>query len=161
MRIRLFITSIILLSILFSCSSNEYDETLTSVLNKSELSTIQNNNQSKSGESELDPFLSVEFLPNSTARYLITEQLANLDFPIDAIGETNQINGSINFDENGKIIQQNSTIIVNVNSLKINPSKRLTTPADLASIISLIGLSEKTWMTGNTIRVDGGEDITG
>ena len=47
------------------------------------------------------------------------------------------------------------------NSLKINPSKRLTTPADLASIISLIGLSEKTWMTGNTIRVDGGEDITG
>ena len=47
------------------------------------------------------------------------------------------------------------------NSLKINPSKRLTTPADLASIISLIGLSEETWMTGNTIRVDGGEDITG
>ena len=47
------------------------------------------------------------------------------------------------------------------NTLKINPSKRLTTPSDVASIISLIGLSEKTWMTGNTIRVDGGEDITG
>ena len=47
------------------------------------------------------------------------------------------------------------------NTLKINPSKRLTIPEDLASIISLIGLSEKTWMTGNTIRVDGGEDITG
>ena len=47
------------------------------------------------------------------------------------------------------------------NTLKINPSKRLTIPQDLASIISLIGLSEKTWMTGNTIRVDGGEDITG
>ncbi len=47
------------------------------------------------------------------------------------------------------------------NTLKINPSKRLTTPSDLASIISLIGLSENTWMTGNTLRVDGGEDITG
>tara|TARA_B100000700_G_scaffold141438_1_gene157406 strand:- start:621 stop:1397 length:777 start_codon:yes stop_codon:yes gene_type:complete len=47
------------------------------------------------------------------------------------------------------------------NTLKINPSKRLTTPEDVASIIKLIGLSENTWMTGNTIRVDGGEDITG
>ena len=110
--------TVFVLSVLFSCSSNEDDETLSSVSSKSEISTIQNNNHAKSGESELDPFLTVEFLPNSTARYLITEQLANLDFPIDAIGETNQINGSINFDENGKIIQQNSTIIVNVNSLK-------------------------------------------
>ena len=27
--------------------------------------------------------------------------------------------------------------------------------------IGMIGLSENTWLTGNTIRVDGGEDITG
>ena len=47
------------------------------------------------------------------------------------------------------------------NTLKINPSKRLTTPEDVSSIIKLIGLSENTWMTGNIIRVDGGEDITG
>ena len=47
------------------------------------------------------------------------------------------------------------------NTLKINPSKRLTTPEDLSKIISMIGLSENTWMTGNTIRVDGGEDIAG
>ena len=47
------------------------------------------------------------------------------------------------------------------NTLKINPSKRLTTPEDLSKIISMIGLSEETWMTGNTIRVDGGEDIAG
>ena len=106
MRVKFFITLIILLSVLFSCSSNEDDETLSSVSSKSEISTIQNNNHAKSGESELDPFLSVEFLPNSTARYLITEQLANLDFPIDAIGETNQINGSINFDENGKLFSR-------------------------------------------------------
>ena len=44
---------------------------------------------------------------------------------------------------------------------KINPGKRLTIPEDVAEIINLIGLSENSWMTGNTIRVDGGEDITG
>jgi NAD(P)-dependent dehydrogenase (short-subunit alcohol dehydrogenase family) len=47
------------------------------------------------------------------------------------------------------------------NTLNINPSKRLTTPEDLSKIILMIGLSENTWMTGNTIRVDGGEDIAG
>lgn len=46
-------------------------------------------------------------------------------------------------------------------SLKNNPSKRLTVPEDIAQVICMIGLSEYTWMSGNTIRVDGGEDITG
>ena len=46
-------------------------------------------------------------------------------------------------------------------SLIINPSKRLTTPEDVAHYIKIIGLSNNTWMTGNTIRIDGGEDITG
>ena len=40
-----------------------------------------------------------------------------------------------------------------------NPGGRLTTPADVASAIAAL-MSEKThWMTGNVIRVDGGEDI--
>ena len=46
-------------------------------------------------------------------------------------------------------------------TLAINPSKRLTTPSDIAKVVSLIGLSSNTWMTGNVIRVDGGEDIVG
>ena len=46
-------------------------------------------------------------------------------------------------------------------ALNINPGKRLTVPEDVADIINLIGLSENSWLTGNTIRVDGGEDITG
>ena len=46
-------------------------------------------------------------------------------------------------------------------TLKINPSRRLTIPEDVAKVIRLLGLSENTWLTGNTIRVDGGEDITG
>ncbi len=42
-----------------------------------------------------------------------------------------------------------------------NPGGRLTTPQDVASAIAAL-MSEKTyWMTGNVIRVDGGEDIVG
>ena len=48
-----------------------------------------------------------------------------------------------------------------INAKKINPGKRLTVPSDIAKFIALIGLSNNTWMTGNNIRVDGGEDITG
>ena len=40
-----------------------------------------------------------------------------------------------------------------------NPGGRLTTPQDVAETISAL-MSDKTqWMTGNVIRVDGGEDI--
>ena len=46
-------------------------------------------------------------------------------------------------------------------ALQVNPGKRLTLPTDVAEIIANIGLSSNTWITGNTIRVDGGEDITG
>ena len=42
-----------------------------------------------------------------------------------------------------------------------NPGKRLTLPEDIAKTVVNIGLSDDTWMTGNTIRVDGGEDISG
>jgi NAD(P)-dependent dehydrogenase (short-subunit alcohol dehydrogenase family) len=42
-----------------------------------------------------------------------------------------------------------------------NPHGRLTTPADVAACIGVL-VSEKTyWMTGNTIRVDGGEGSVG
>ena len=46
-------------------------------------------------------------------------------------------------------------------ALKLNPGNRLTVPEDVAKIIALLGLSENSWLTGNTIRVDGGGDITG
>lgn len=42
-----------------------------------------------------------------------------------------------------------------------NPSGRLTTPTDIADYISLISKSSNSWMTGNVIRIDGGEDIIG
>jgi len=46
-------------------------------------------------------------------------------------------------------------------SIQKNPSKRLTKPQDIAHIVSMIAQSSNSWMTGNIIRVDGGEDIVG
>jgi enoyl-[acyl-carrier protein] reductase III len=40
-----------------------------------------------------------------------------------------------------------------------NPGGRLTTPQDVASAISALMDDRTQWMTGNVIRVDGGEDI--
>ena len=42
-----------------------------------------------------------------------------------------------------------------------NPHKRITTPEDVSAFISLLADYNASWMTGNIIRVDGGEDITG
>ena len=42
-----------------------------------------------------------------------------------------------------------------------NPSGRLTTPQDIADYIALLSNSNNSWMTGNVIRIDGGEDIIG
>ena len=47
------------------------------------------------------------------------------------------------------------------NAIKNNPHKRLTQPSDIADFIETLISYESSWMTGNIIRVDGGEDITG
>lgn len=41
-----------------------------------------------------------------------------------------------------------------------NPSGRVTEPADIAKAIIGLSLDDSNWVTGNTINVDGGEDIT-
>ena len=50
-------------------------------------------------------------------------------------------------------------IMIN-NALKINPHKRLTSPEDIADVIEMFVSYESSWMTGNIINVDGGENIT-
>jgi len=42
-----------------------------------------------------------------------------------------------------------------------NPGGRLTTPQDVAYAIAQLADPENTWMTGNVIGIDGGEDIAG
>ena len=44
-------------------------------------------------------------------------------------------------------------------ALQRNPQGRLTTPQDIAGLIIDIYKNDLTWMTGNVIRVDGGENI--
>jgi enoyl-[acyl-carrier protein] reductase I len=44
-------------------------------------------------------------------------------------------------------------------SLKRNPSGRLTTPRDVAEAVYLLTRPEAAWITGNIIRVDGGESL--
>lgn len=46
-------------------------------------------------------------------------------------------------------------------TLALNPGGRLTTPADVANAIACLAQAGTQWMTGNIIRVDGGEDIVG
>ena len=46
-------------------------------------------------------------------------------------------------------------------SINTNPHKRLTTTDDVADFVELLVNYESSWMTGNIIRLDGGEDITG
>ena len=40
-----------------------------------------------------------------------------------------------------------------------NPGGRLTQPGDVASILVALSRSESAWMTGNVLRIDGGEDL--
>lgn len=54
-------------------------------------------------------------------------------------------------------IPQNEELIKFV--LHKNPSKRLTTPEDVGKAIAALCNKDLYWMTGNVIRVDGGEDI--
>jgi NAD(P)-dependent dehydrogenase (short-subunit alcohol dehydrogenase family) len=42
-----------------------------------------------------------------------------------------------------------------------NPYKRLTTPEDVANAIVALSVANTSWVTGNVIGVDGGEDIVG
>ena len=43
---------------------------------------------------------------------------------------------------------------------KNNPHNRITLPSDIADVIEILHSYQSSWMTGNIIKVDGGEDIT-
>jgi enoyl-[acyl-carrier protein] reductase III len=43
--------------------------------------------------------------------------------------------------------------------LTSNPGKRLTTPEDVADLLVALSQCASSWMTGNILRIDGGEDL--
>lgn len=45
-------------------------------------------------------------------------------------------------------------------ALLSNPGGRLTNPKDVADVVVALSLCESSWLTGNVIGIDGGEDIT-
>lgn len=46
-------------------------------------------------------------------------------------------------------------------TMSVNPHGELTTPRKVADAIAALAVSGTRWMTGDVIRVDGGEDIAG
>jgi polyisoprenoid-binding protein YceI len=60
----------------------------------------------------------------SMARYLVNEQLARMNSPIDAIGETDQVEGAIVFSADGSVDSAKSKITVDMASLKSDSDRR-------------------------------------
>jgi len=46
-------------------------------------------------------------------------------------------------------------------AIQANPGGRLTTPEDVADALVALCASESTWLSGNVIGIDGGEDLAG
>ena len=68
--------------------------------------------------------LSIIISEGTVARYLVNEQLARQKLPNDAIGETTQVDGQLIFDIDGTLNSSQSTITVDLTSLKSDSSRR-------------------------------------
>lgn len=62
--------------------------------------------------------------PGSTANYRVREQLANINFPTDAIGKTQNITGSITIKPDGTVDSSASKFVVNITDLTSDKSMR-------------------------------------
>ena len=58
------------------------------------------------------------------ARYRVREQLARVDFPSDAIGKTNQVEGAIVVGADGKIVREGSSFTVDLKSIQSDNMRR-------------------------------------
>lgn len=66
----------------------------------------------------------IEVANDSVARYLVAEQLARLDLPTDAVGETSDVTGSIVFNADGTVDSSASTITVDLTTLHSDEDRR-------------------------------------
>ncbi|MFB3097123.1 MAG: hypothetical protein ACE1ZZ_00445, partial [Dehalococcoidia bacterium] len=76
------------------------------------------------GENNPSGIVTVEIQGETVARYLVREQLARLDFPNDAVGETSDVVGLIIFSPDGEINSDASRITVNLGTLKSDKDRR-------------------------------------
>ena len=60
----------------------------------------------------------------NAVRYRVREQLVGRDLPNDAVGETSAISGSIVLDETGRVVKDQSQMVVDVTGLKSDSDRR-------------------------------------
>jgi polyisoprenoid-binding protein YceI len=58
------------------------------------------------------------------ARYRVREQLAGLQFPNDAVGETEAIKGTLVLEADGRVVREESRFVVDLTTLKSDKSRR-------------------------------------
>lgn len=68
--------------------------------------------------------LSATLQEGTLARYLIREELANIELPFDAIGETSEVSGAFTFTADGEIVPESSRIVLNAESLRSDEENR-------------------------------------
>ncbi len=68
--------------------------------------------------------LSATLQEGSMARYLIREELASVELPFDAIGETSEVSGAFTFSADGEIVAESSRIVLNAASLRSDEENR-------------------------------------
>ena len=68
--------------------------------------------------------LSATLQEGTLARYLIREELASVELPFDAIGETTEVSGAFTFTADGEIVPESSRIVLNAASLRSDEENR-------------------------------------
>ncbi len=68
--------------------------------------------------------LSAMLQEGTLARYLIREELASIELPFDAIGETSEVSGAFTFTADGDIAPESSRIVLNAASLRSDEENR-------------------------------------
>ena len=99
-----------------------------------------------------------EYGPVSGAKALLESHIRQLALELAPFGITaNAIRAGVTDTPSSRKIPASEQLFEF--AAKRNPYGRLTTPADVAKCIAVLSHEDTYWMTGNTIGVDGGEDI--
>ncbi len=96
--------------------------------------------------------------PVSAAKAALEAHIRQLAGELAPLGITaNAIRAGVTDTPALRKIPGNETIMTK--ALEVNPSRRLTTPEDVAEAIFALSHNSTHWITGNIIGVDGGEDL--
>jgi protocatechuate 3,4-dioxygenase beta subunit/polyisoprenoid-binding protein YceI len=66
----------------------------------------------------------LQVIPGTEARFRVREQLAELNFPNDAVGVTQRVEGAITLDQNNAIVVADSRLVVDLRTLQSDDSGR-------------------------------------